>query len=62
LSITDGGILFISCAISFALGYGIGAFRVARFVGKELTKVNVILEGHKRQLEQFISRLGEEDK
>jgi hypothetical protein len=62
LSITDGGILFISCALSFAVGYVIGAFRVTRFVGREIDKVTVELIRHRKGLEQFYTKLGEEDK
>jgi hypothetical protein len=61
MSIADGMILFIACALSFALGYGIGAFRVTRFVTKELKVINLNLQQHTRELQQFVSRLGEDE-
>jgi hypothetical protein len=59
MTITDGAIMFGACVLSFIVGYVVGAFRVARFVGRELTKVNVELARHREGLEQFYSKLGE---
>jgi hypothetical protein len=61
MNITDGGIMFIGCVLSFALGYMLGAVRLSRFVNRELTKVNAVLARHEEGLQQFITRLGEGD-
>lgn len=61
MSISDGAILFAACALSFALGFAIGAFRVTSFVSKELKKLNVHLDDQTHELKQFTSRLSEDD-
>jgi hypothetical protein len=54
--------MFIACVLSFAVGYAIGAFRVGRYVNKELRRVSVELEQHRKGLEQFYSKLDEPEK
>jgi hypothetical protein len=62
MNITDGAILFVACMLSFGLGYVIGAVRVTRFVSKELRHVGIEIEQQRQALQQFISRLGENEK
>jgi hypothetical protein len=59
MNISDGAILFIACILSFGVGYITGAFRVTRFVSRELSKVETELVRHREGLEQFYSKLGE---
>jgi hypothetical protein len=59
MTITDGAIMFGACVLSFGLGYAFGAFRVTRFVDKKLAQVNLNLEHQARELQQFVTRLGE---
>jgi hypothetical protein len=64
MSVSDGGILFAACALSFALGYTIGAVRVCRFVTKQLNSVreNVAnIEKYSGELRQIYSKLSEEN-
>lgn len=61
MNISDGAILFTACTLSFSLGYITGAFRVTRFVSRELSKVESELVRHREGLEQFYSKLGEEN-
>jgi len=57
MTITDGAIMFGFCVLSFVIGYVIGAFRLSRFIGRELHKVHVELERHSQGLQQFYSKL-----
>jgi hypothetical protein len=60
MSLSDGGILFGCCALSFALGYAIGAIRVCHFVNKQLTSIGesvVTIQKHSHELQQLIARL-----
>jgi hypothetical protein len=52
--------MFGACVLSFSIGYFMGAFRVSKLFGRELNKVSVELEKHRRGLEQFYSKLSEE--
>jgi hypothetical protein len=61
VTITDGMILFASCMLSFCIGYLVGVFRVSRFVTKELKRISGDIEQHRKELQQFISRLGDEE-
>jgi len=64
MNVSDGLILFAACALSFALGYIIGAVRVARFVGKKLDslKMDVLnIEEHSRALRQIYAKLSNEE-
>jgi hypothetical protein len=61
MTITDGAIMFAACVLSFILGYFVGVFRVSRFVTKELVRIGADMEQQRKQLQQFISRLGEEE-
>jgi hypothetical protein len=62
MTITDGAVMFGFCVVSFVIGYWIGAFRLSRFVGRELHKVHAQLERHREELQMFYSKLGEEPK
>jgi hypothetical protein len=61
MTVTDGAIMVGFCVVSFVIGYCIGAFRLSRFVGRELEKVHVELERHREGLETFYTKLGEGD-
>jgi hypothetical protein len=61
MTITDGAVMFGLCLVSFIIGYAVGAFRVTRFVARDLGAVKIELERHREGLEQFYSKLGEED-
>jgi hypothetical protein len=64
MTASDGAILFAACALSFALGYAIGAFRVARFVGRRLDEIKGDvgeIQKHSRELRQIYSKLEEGD-
>jgi hypothetical protein len=61
MTIADGTVLFIACMASFCVGYLIGVFRVSRYVAKQLKQVSTDLQLHRRQLEQFYSKLGENE-
>jgi hypothetical protein len=43
MTLTDGAIMFIGCALSFTLGYIIGAVRVTRHVNKRLEVILQIM-------------------
>jgi hypothetical protein len=62
MTITDGAIMFAACVLSFILGYFVGVFRVSRFVKKELFRIGTDVEQQRKELRQFMSKLGEEDK
>jgi hypothetical protein len=53
--------MFGFCVVSFVIGYGIGAFRISRFVGRELHNVRTELERHREGLQQFYSKLESSD-
>jgi len=56
--------MFVGCVLSFALGYAIGAFRVSRYVCKELDAIRgsmTQIEKHGQELRQFYSKLGDAD-
>lgn len=64
MTITDGGIMFVACVLSFAIGYVIGAVRVTRYVNKRLDSVLTSMahvEEHSREVRQIYSRLNEPD-
>jgi len=44
MTITDGAIMFIGCALSFTLGYIIGAVRVNRYVNKRLEAILQLMQ------------------
>jgi len=61
MTATDGAIVFAFCALSFALGYAIGAIRVARAVTKRLDEVQVGVEQvqkYGRELQGLYAKLG----
>jgi hypothetical protein len=60
MTLTDGAIMFGFCLVSFIIGFLLGSFRVARLFNREFGKVSVELEKHRRGLEQFYSKLSEE--
>jgi len=63
MSVTDGGIMFVACVLSFALGYAIGAIRLGRYVNRRLDdiKTNVLnIEKHGEELRQYYSKLGDD--
>jgi hypothetical protein len=62
MTLADGGILFAACALSFALGYAIGAIRVSRFVNHKLTQLQNELTQHGESLQQFYSKVEEAEK
>jgi hypothetical protein len=62
MTLSDGAILLFACIGSFLIGFGVGVFRVSRFVSKELKHVSIEVEQQKHALQQFFSKLGEEDK
>ena len=62
MTITDGGIMFGACCLSFAIGYVIGAVRVTRYVNKRLDSVLTSIahvEEHSREIRQVYAKLGE---
>jgi hypothetical protein len=61
MTLTDGAIMFGACCLSFILGYFVGVFRVSRFVRKELVRIGADMEQQRKELQQFISKLGEEE-
>jgi hypothetical protein len=61
MTLADGAIMFVACVLSFALGYAIGAFRVTRFVNKELHEINLAQEPYRKRLEQLYAKLIEEN-
>jgi hypothetical protein len=65
MTLTDGAIMFGACALSFALGYVIGAIRVGRYVNRRLAEIQTgmgEIEKTSRQLRQIYSKLDEGDK
>jgi hypothetical protein len=64
MSASDGLILFISCALSFTLGYVIGCVRVCRFVSAQLDQVKEHMTNiaeHAREIRLIYSKLGGEN-
>ena len=62
MTLADGGILFAACALSFALGYAIGAIRVGRYVNRRLDEIRSNMqqiEKHSQELRQFYSKVEE---
>jgi hypothetical protein len=65
MTITDGGIMFVACALSFTVGYVIGAVRVGRYVNTRLESIlgsMKQIEQHSRELRQYYSHLEGDDK
>jgi len=65
MTITDGGIMFIGCVLSFLIGYVVGVIRISRYVNKQLDEIKVgvlRIEERSRELQQIYSAIPDADK
>jgi len=60
MTATDGIIVFVFCVLSFAIGYTIGAIRVARRVNVKLDEIKSSMQNvvqHSQQLQSIYAKL-----